>query len=118
MPPDSWLVRRQTQGVERRGRVFIAPVAFPQDVDAVDVGELLGVPAGARFWASWEEEDAGGESVYLQTAEEAIAWGRARSRVVLIRVGSRRDEPYFSAGDAPVFGNDGEPLSVWPPHRE
>ena len=44
--------------------------------------------------------------------------GRARSRVVLIRVGSRRDEPYFSAGDAPVFGNDGEPLSVWPPHRE
>ena len=51
----------------------------------------------------------------LAPLERYISW---RARTVLIRVGSRRDEPYFSAGDAPVFGNDGEPLSVWPPHRE
>jgi hypothetical protein len=104
--------------VQRRGRVFIAPVEISQDVAAADAAELLGVRSHARFWASWEVEDAAGDSVYLRTAEEAIAWGRARSRVVLIRLGSHGDDPYFSAGDALVFGDDGKPLRTWPPHRQ
>jgi len=107
--------RRQTQGVERRGRVFIAPVEPCRDVAAVDAADVLGVPSHARFWASWEVEDAAGDSVYLRTAEEAVAWGRARSRVVLIRHGSDGDDAYFSAGDAPVLGDDGEPIPIWPP---
>src|SRR5918994_3939671 len=71
---------RQSRGVERRGRVFIAPVETPQD--ELRLTELLGLPSYARFWASWEVVDTAGDSVYLRTAEEAIAWGRERSRVV------------------------------------
>jgi hypothetical protein len=91
---------------------------MPQDLAAIDAAELLGLPSHTRFWASWEVEDAAGDSAYLQTAEDAIEWGRERSCVVLIRLGSRSDDSYFSAGDAPVFGNDGQLLPVWPPRGE
>jgi len=101
--------------VERRGRVFIVPAETSRDVAAVDAADVLGVPSHARFWASSEVEDTPGDSVYLRTAEEAVAWGRARSRVVLIRHRSDGDDAYFSAGDAPVWGDDGEPLPIWPP---
>jgi hypothetical protein len=101
--------------VRRRGRVFVAPVAVPPALSAADAEALLGFPAGSAFWATWEVEDAGGETAYFGTIEESIAWGRERSRVVLIRLGSSANETYFSAGDAPVFHDDGTPIPAWPP---
>ena len=99
--------------MQRRGRVFIGPVDVPPGLSADDAATPIGVPRGSAFWASWEVEDAAGDTAYFRTAKEAVAWGRKRSRVVLIRLGSRRDETYFSAGDAPVFHNDGTLMPVW-----
>jgi hypothetical protein len=58
-----------------------------------------------RFTAYWEHED-GPRSVSLA---EALAWGRARADVVLVRPG---DEGYHSAGARRV-----EEFPVWPPER-
>lgn len=108
----------QTAGVQRRGRVFIAPVDIPPGHDANDAVALIGIPCSSAFWASWEVEDTAGECAYFRTTQEAIAWGRKRSRVVLIRLGSRRDETYFSAGETRAYDNDGKPMPVWPAEDE
>ncbi|MFL5964502.1 MAG: hypothetical protein ACJ757_16605 [Gaiellaceae bacterium] len=92
-----------------RGEVYIAPVAFvPADGSMVD-------PATGLFRASWqdESESAALEDVEIVGADAAIAWGRERSEVVMIRLGSRGDT-YFSAGVAQPEGDD-EPESDWPP---
>jgi hypothetical protein len=109
---------RQTGHVRRRGRVFVAPVPVAPGLSAADAKAPVGVPPLSAFWASWEVEDAGGETAYFRTVEDAIAWGRERSRVVLVRLGSGADETYFSAGDAPGFRTEGTPMPVWPPDRE
>ena len=75
-------------------------------------------PERARLWVSWQDEDAEGavENVDLDGADAAIAWGRERSRVVLIRLGNRGDT-YFSAGEEHVVDDEGEPLPPSPPKR-
>jgi len=92
-----------------RGEVFIAPIAsVPAD------GSMIN-PATARFWASWQDEAESRalEDVELDGAEAAIEWGRARSRIVWIRLGHRGDT-YFSAGTTHP-DDDEEPTPVWPP---
>ncbi len=92
-----------------RGQVFIAPVAaVPADGSMVD-------PERSRFWASWHDDnhESGVEIIEVDGAEAAIAWGRERSQIVLIRLGHRGDT-YFSAGTTPVEHDDG-PMPLWPP---
>ena len=94
----------------KRGEVFISPVEqVPADGSMID-------PENARFWASWQDEDADGlvEDAELDGAEAAIAWGRARSKFVFIRLGNRGDT-YFSASEEDVASDDGEPIPSWPP---
>lgn len=95
--------------MQQRGEVYIAPVGpVPADGSVID-------PERARFWASWQDDEADEplDDVDLDGAEAAIAWGRERSRVVLIRLGNRGDT-YFSAGEEHVANDDG-PLPLWPP---
>lgn len=95
----------------RRGRVYIAPSAsFPADGRMVD-------PATARFWVSWQDDDLDDviENDDVLGAESAIAWGRERADVVLIRLGHRGDT-YFSAGTVHQEPEDEEErLPIWPP---
>jgi hypothetical protein len=98
--------------MQRRGEVLIGPVEpVPADGSMID-------PARGRFWAVWEDETAEGlvEEVEVDGADAAIAWGRERSCVVLIRLGNRGDT-YFSAGDDHVADDEDEPFPVWPPDR-
>jgi hypothetical protein len=83
----------------RPGRVWIA-----EDFDREEFGFLTGL-----FSAHWEGPDdqrkQGPRSVPV---EEALAWGRGRADVVLIRSG---ESNYFSAG---VRQPEGEKLPEWP----
>ena len=95
--------------MEKRGRVFIAPVGLtrPDGTVPADTEEL--------FWASWQDADEQrvDDDVYLSSAEEAIAWGRARAATVLIRIGAT----HYSAGEAQARDAGGDPLPSWPPRR-
>lgn len=84
---------------ERHGTVFIAER----------------VPFGAQpfFSGYWDGEPDGPPAVLEEMPEtsdvdEAIAWGRPRAEVILVRV---LDREYFSAGDRDA--GDGVPR--WPP---
>lgn len=67
-----------------------------------------------RFFAHWETE-RDGKGVFLEDspgfdpAADAIAWGRARSPIVLIRLGPP-PQRYYSAGERQP---PGEHLPVW-----
>jgi hypothetical protein len=65
-------------------------------------------PETSLFVVSWEDEDDVIESTEVRGAEAALAWGRERAEVVLIRLGHTW-ETYFSAGDRPE-----ESLPAWP----
>ena len=69
------------------------------------------VPDRSSFWVSWQEEglDDVIESDDILGAEAAIAWGRERADVVVIRLGHMHDT-YFSAGDIPDPS-----MPSWPP---
>lgn len=89
--------------VQRVGTVFVG-----EDFDDVDPLVWSG-----RFSAHWEAEDGrefvdGPQGVSL---DEAIAWGRSRADVVLVRLGD--SEVHHSAGTRQPRG-DGEELPVWP----
>jgi hypothetical protein len=104
--------------VDRKGTVFIAPAArFLPDGRMVD-------PSASIFYVSWQDYDEermqgelledGGEIV---GAEAAIAWGRARSDRVLIRLG-HVDQTHFTAGRIPIAdrsGPGGRSFPSWPP---
>jgi hypothetical protein len=70
----------------------------------------------SRFSASWQDGNADDslEDVDFDGADAAIAWGRERSDVVLIRLGNRGDT-YFSAGAKHVIDDEAESLPLWPP---
>jgi hypothetical protein len=73
----------------RRGTVFIAPVDAVPDGTTVD-------PKTAIFWSSWQD-DGVLEDAEIAGADSAVAWGRARSDRVFIRLGHTEDT-YYSAG--------------------
>jgi hypothetical protein len=85
----------------RRGSVFIA--------EEQDVGcgrrELY---LTARFWASWQTADGVDEDAFGLTAEDAVAWGRARADRVFIRLGVG---DYYWAGIGPPPPG----RALWPP---
>jgi hypothetical protein len=89
--------------IERRGIVWIAwPGPVPK-------GRLVD-PEGTLFWASWQHDVEGLlDNVDIRGADAAIAWGRERASVVLIRLGSD-ENTFFSAGDEPR-----PELPAWPP---
>jgi len=68
---------------------------------------------GGPFWGHWEtsppDPPALLEDGTWGTADEAIAWGRTRARVVFVRVGS--PPRYYSAGDL----HPDPSLPTWPP---
>jgi hypothetical protein len=81
-------------------------------------------PATTIFSASWQyipddaPANAGAELLGAEDivgAEAAVAWGRKRARVVLIRL-SHSSASYFSAGELAYRGEmDGKPVPAWPP---
>ncbi len=81
----------------------------------VYISELDDSPTPA-FHCHWESGDASGPFLVEQgpryaRAEDAIAWGRERADVVLIRVGPL-PQKYYSAGTRlPPC----EELPIWPP---
>lgn len=76
------------------------------DFDEFDP-ELHASWATGRFAASLQTDEELLEEVEGVTAGEAVAWGRARSARVLIRLA---EGDYFSAGDEEL-----EDLPAWPP---
>ena len=77
----------------------------------------LSDPTLSRFHVSWQDwQDHTGTDQYdgdeIDGAENAIAWGRARSEIVLIRL-AHTEESYFSAGETkdPAYPS-------WPPPDE
>jgi len=62
-----------------------------------------------RFYGHFERDDRLIEEFDDLSAEEAIAWGRERAEVVLIRMG---DSDYYSAGQS---NPDPEEYEPWPP---
>jgi hypothetical protein len=89
--------------IKRRGIVWIAREG------PVPEGRLVD-PIGTLFWASWKHDEEGllGDAD-IRGAEAAIAWGRERAKVVLIRLG-KYENTYFSAGDEPL-----RDMPSWPP---
>jgi hypothetical protein len=80
---------------EKRGTVYIAPSG--SDVPS---GRMVD-PDTSSFWVSWQEEGLADVIEWrddIVGAEAAIAWGRERAAVVVIRLGHTGDT-YFSAGD-------------------
>lgn len=75
------------------------------------------LPQGSRFVGHWESV---GPPALLESGpgwanvELAIAWGRERSDVVLVRLGA--PGTYYSAGDGEPL--NGAPLLKWPPATE
>jgi hypothetical protein len=93
--------------------VYIAPAAWH-----VPDGRMVD-PETCRFWVSWQDDEADEnvEDAEIDGAEAAIAWGRARSDEVLMRLGNT-GETYFSAGDIHLtddLGGGGDPYPLWPP---
>jgi len=103
--------------VERRGTVYIAPVA-----SYLPGGRLVD-PEMSAFYVSWQESDTDtrrGELLedagVITGAETAIAWGRERSDRVLIRL-SHSDQGQFSAGRVQLTESKGggREFPAWPP---
>ena len=98
----------------RPGLVFIDPEG-PEG--------SLGLHGGPGVIATWEVEYDGPKYVEagFRTFEDAIAWGRQRSPLILVRLGPTEDT-YYSAGekvvtrDVPEYaGADLTPYTEWPP---
>jgi hypothetical protein len=104
--------------VERRGSVYIAPVA-----SYLPSGRMVD-PQASIFsvsWQDWDNETQAGELIEdggeVAGAEAAIAWGRGRSDRVLIRLG-HTDETHFSAGYLHLTeqtSREGRTFPTWPP---
>jgi hypothetical protein len=104
--------------VERRGTIYIAPVA-----SYLPSGWMVD-PEASTFsvsWQDWDEDTQTGELLEddgeVIGAEAAIAWGRERCDRVLIRLG-HTDATYFSAGHVHLTDQSdgtGRALPVWPP---
>lgn len=86
---------------DRRDSVFIA--------EEDDVGPRRGeLYLTAGFWASWQTSDRVREEAVGLSAEDAIAWGRARADRVFIRLGIG---DYYWAG----IGHAPPGVAPWPP---
>jgi hypothetical protein len=86
-------------------------------------------PAEGPVGVSWKEALSRGwvEEGHWEAIEDAIAWGRERSRYVLIQLDPDDAESVYSAGDihytelgGPYLDDDGEPRRghtwpTWPP---
>jgi hypothetical protein len=104
--------------VERRGTIYIAPVA-----SYLPSGWMVD-PEVSTFsvsWQDWDEDTQTGELLEhggeIAGAEAAIAWGRERSDQVLIRLG-HTEATYFSAGHVHLtdqLDGPGRALPIWPP---
>ena len=82
-----------------------------------------GEPPVRAFWEPDDPEDPTNEGEWrdFEDPEAAIAWGRNRAPIVLVRIGSSEDDVY-SAGDRvatrelPEYGGtDLRPYPPWPP---
>jgi len=74
-------------------------------------------PDDPRAWLATHEHGDLHEEVEFDEIEEAIAWGRERAEIVLVRLGTTRDTCY-SAGAIRAhesLDGSGEALPPWPP---
>lgn len=102
-PLSSLLVTYRRAVAQKDGTVFIG-----EDFDDEDPWVWPG-----RFSAHWEADDG---SEFVQgpkgvSLDEAIAWGRSRGDVVLVRPGD--SDVYYSAGTSHPT-DDSDDLPVWP----
>jgi hypothetical protein len=56
-------------------------------------------------------EEARPDGGWWDSVEEAIAWGRARTPIVLVRIGNT----HYSAGEVRAEDDEDEALPLWPP---
>jgi len=56
-------------------------------------------------------EEARPEGGWWGSVDDAIAWGRSRAPIVLVRIANT----HYSAGDVHAADDEGEPLLLWPP---
>jgi hypothetical protein len=59
----------------------------------------------------WEEGPPGPDREWWPSADEAIAWARARAPIVLVRIGNT----HYSAGEVHAEDDHDQPLPLWPP---
>jgi len=52
----------------------------------------------------------------FDNVQDAVAWGRARARLVLVRLGPS-DQDMYSAGEARAYRDTNDPFPDWPPPR-
>jgi hypothetical protein len=91
---------------QKRGTVYIAPTA-----SSVPESRMVD-PETSLFWVSWQNDAADDVIEWRDDvlgAEAAIAWGRRRADVVVIRLG-HAGGTYFSAGSRPDAS-----IPSWPP---
>ena len=79
------------------------------------------VPGPTRYYGHWEADDREGlleQGPGWDDVEEAIAWGRARAPVVLLRLGRNVPQRHFSAGEkAPEGIRPPGGIERWPSGR-
>lgn len=56
-------------------------------------------------------EEARPEGGWWGSVDDAIAWGRSRAPIVLVRIANTS----YSAGDVHAEDDEDEPLPLWPP---
>jgi hypothetical protein len=80
-------------------------------------GEKRGFPRdeGPEVLAVHDPREGGsGEERGFDDVQEAVAWGRARARLVLVRLGPS-DQEMYSAGEALAYRGTNDPFPEWPP---
>ena len=58
--------------------------------------------------------DPGGEEATFDDVEDAVAWGRERAPLVLVRLGPS-DREMYSAGERRAYRDTDDPFPEWPP---
>src|SRR4051794_14796621 len=59
----------------------------------------------------YEEGKSGRDGDWWSSVDDAIAWARARTKVVVVRVGNT----HYSAGAIHAEDDEDSPLPLWPP---
>ena len=80
-------------------------------------GEKRGFPRdeGPEVLAFHDPRDGrNSEERGFDEVQEAVEWGRARARLVLVRLGPS-DQEMYSAGEARAYRGRNDPFPEWPP---
>lgn len=95
------------------------PIVYIDDLDSRPAWTRN--PREPRWDATCDDDVGGVERAGFDDVDDAIAWGRERAEIVLVRLGPTEDEAY-SAGSRQAThelpergGTDLTPFAPWPP---